>query len=488
MDAFDAALGWQMLDRRMLLVHPVREIGRFLPALIGIAIFGRSAEGGGLWGLLGVAVPVALGLLRYVTTSYRITDSRVEVRRGLLTKRVLSAPLDRVRTVDLAASPIHRLLGLVTVRIGTGQASAKSEERLALDGLSMPAATALRTRLLRGSVVAPEGDPAPETVVPPRVVLRLDLGWVRFAPLTTSGIVIAGAALGGIAQSFRTLEITPTLHLDEVERLGAFVLVAAVAVVIVVVFCVLAVVGYLLTNFGFVLTRQRDDDTWHLRRGLLTTRETTLDHARVSGVSIGEPLGLRLAGGGRLSAIVTGFAKRQQGSSVLVPPAPRVEVDRVAVEVLGTPGPVTVPLVRHGVRARRRRWSRAMLGSGAVAAVALLMAYAATWWLAVLAPVALAIGAGLAHDRWRALGHALVDGHLVARSGSLDRRREALHTPSVIGWNLRATYFQRRAGLTDLTATTAGGRQWVTVLDLDDAAATELATTATPGLLEPFLA
>jgi putative membrane protein len=475
-----------MLDRRMLLVHPVREIGRFLPALIGIAIFGRSAEGGGLWGLLGVAIPVALGLLRYVTTSYRITASRVEVRRGLLTKRVVSAPLDRVRTVDLAASPIHRLLGLVTVRIGTGQGSDKSEERLALDGLSVPAASALRTRLLRGAL-APVAA-GHETVVPPRVVLRLDLGWVRFAPLTTSGIVIAGAAAGVIAQSFRTLEIMPRVDLDNVERLGAFALVAGIAVVIVLVFCVLAVVGYLLTNFGFVLTRQRDDDTWHLRRGLLTTRETTLDHARVSGVSIGEPLGLRLAGGGRLSAIVTGFAKKQQGSSVLVPPAPRVEVDRVAAEVLGTSGPVTVPLVRHGIRARRRRWSRAMLASGGVAAVALLMGYAATWWLVVLAPVALAIGAGLAHDRSRALGHALVDGHLVARSGSLDGRREALHTPSVIGWNLRSTYFQRRAGLTDLTATTAGGRQRVTVLDLDDATATELATTATPGLLEPFLA
>jgi len=97
------------------------------------------------------------------------------------------------------------------------------------------------------------------------------------------------------------------------------------------------------------------------------------------------------------------------------------------------------------------------------------------------------VSAALAHDRWRSLGHALADGYLVARSGSLDRRHEALHTPSVIGWNLRATWFQRRAGLTDLTATTAGGRQRVRVLDLDDGAAVDLAATATPGLLDPFL-
>jgi putative membrane protein len=105
-----------------------------------------------------------------------------------------------------------------------------------------------------------------------------------------------------------------------------------------------------------------------------------------------------------------------------------------------------------------------------------------------LAAVALALGGVLAEDRWRGLGHALVDDHLVARSGSLDRRREALHAPSVIGWNLRATWFQRRVDLTDLVATTAGGRQRVRVLDLDEAAATAVAAAATPGLLDPFLA
>ena len=112
MDAFDTALGWQRLDPRMLLVHPVRDLGRFLPALIGVLVFGRSTDWGGWWGLVAVGVPVLLGLGRYLTTSYRITASRVEVRHGLVNKRVLSASLDRVRTVDVTASPIHRLLGL----------------------------------------------------------------------------------------------------------------------------------------------------------------------------------------------------------------------------------------------------------------------------------------------------------------------------------------------------------------------------------------
>jgi putative membrane protein len=108
------------------------------------------------------------------------------------------------------------------------------------------------------------------------------------------------------------------------------------------------------------------------------------------------------------------------------------------------------------------------------------------WLLAVVAlgvPVALALAA----DRARALGHALVDGHVVARSGSLDRRREALEVGGVIGWNFRSTWFQRRAGLLSLVATTAGGRQAVTVPDVPDDAALALALAAHPELLGQFL-
>ncbi|MGA8248922.1 MAG: PH domain-containing protein, partial [Nocardioides sp.] len=116
-----------------------------------------------------------------------------------------------------------------------------------------------------------------------------------------------------------------------------------------------------------------------------------------------------------------------------------------------------------------------------------LASYEIASWLAPFVLLALLCGALLAVDRTRALGHCLVDGFVVARSGSLNRRREALAAASVIGWNLRATWFQRRLGLTDLVATTAGGHQRVQVLDLSEDAAVTLARTAQPGLLEQFL-
>ncbi len=207
-------------------------------------------------------------------------------------------------------------------------------------------------------------------------------------------------------------------------------------------------------------------------------------------MSVCEPLALRIAGGGRLSAIVTGLDRKQQGSGLLVPPAPRPVVLRVARDVLGTSGPVDAPLVGHGARAHRRRFTRALTPVAAVLAATLLLVLVADApaWLLLVAAAGIPVALVLAADRARGLGHALVDGHLVARSGSLNRHRHALATGDVIGWTFRSTWFQRRAGLTSLSATTAGGQQAVTLLDVPEPTAVDLAAAAVPGLVDQFTA
>ena len=107
-------------------------------------------------------VPVALGVLRYLTTSFRIGAARVELRRGLLNRHLLSTPLDRVRTVDISARLIHRTLGLTTVRIGTGTASTDGEDQIDLDGLPVDRARRLRSDLL----MLGAHDPTPEAAAP----------------------------------------------------------------------------------------------------------------------------------------------------------------------------------------------------------------------------------------------------------------------------------------------------------------------------------
>lgn len=490
---------WQRLDRRMMLVHPIREVMRFLPALVGLFLAGAVTRGVGWLQVAVIVIPIGLGLARYYTTRYRIHADRIELKRGLLSTSILATPLDRVRTVDLSASPVHRVLGLSTVRIGTGTGAKLGDGGLDLDGLPTERARALRAHLLTSiAPPAPAAEPSHdgEAGPPParggeRMVAQFEPRWLRFAPFTSAGLVLVAGIVGVGSQVLDGLGVFGNLDGaaidDTVTGLGALVILPGVLMLIAVLGAVFSVLGYLVTNGNFALSHTTPDGSWHVRRGLLTTRETSLDDERLRGVALGEPWGLRLVRGGRLSAIVTGLDRSESGSSALLPPTPRDLVERVAGDVIGTPAPVHAPLVDHGPRARTRRFTRALVPAAVIALVPVGVAVGTDrLWLAALAVLPLLLGLGLGLDRARSLGHALVDGWLVARSGSLTRKREFLGTDAIIGWNLQSNWFQRRAGLVTLVATTAGGRQSVVVLDVPTAAAVDLAGAAVPGLLGQF--
>src|SRR4051812_48169572 len=75
--------GWRRLSPRMLLVHPLIELLRASPALVGILYLSRNGGSGQIWSLVGLVIVVLLGVLRWLTTSYRVSPEQVQVRRGV---------------------------------------------------------------------------------------------------------------------------------------------------------------------------------------------------------------------------------------------------------------------------------------------------------------------------------------------------------------------------------------------------------------------
>ncbi len=172
-----ADLPWRRLATGMLLVEPARELIKFIPLLIALIFAGRAGESGPPWGLIGTAAVIALGISRWLTTRYRITPTVIEVRKGLLQRKHLTVPRDRVRTVDVSAHPLQRVLGLVKVQIGTGT-SHHGAELLALDGLRASSATSLRAELLHH---------AKDSASPSRRDRALGQRWPRQRRRPTSG-------------------------------------------------------------------------------------------------------------------------------------------------------------------------------------------------------------------------------------------------------------------------------------------------------------
>jgi putative membrane protein len=489
--------GWRRLSPRMLAVHPVMELRRLVFPLVAVLIGLRSGNGGeGGWWALGIGgIGIVLGFLRYFTTSYRITPALVQVRRGLFRRRTLTVPRDRIRTVDVTSNVLHRIFGLARVTVGTGQTD-KKNDGVKLDGLSIAQAENLHRELLHRPVAMATATSA--TAPAETLLIALDPAWIRYGPFTLSGLVAIGVLFGLGSRLVNESHVDPTkigvvhdsiVYLRD-SPLPVAILLVALAVMLFTV--VASTIGYILTFWNFRLSRH-SSGTLHVRRGLLTTRSTTIEERRLRGVELSEPLLLRSVRGARVLAIATGLRVGRgadRGGSVLLPPAPRDVAVEVAGTVIGDTGPLTAELTRHGPRARLRRFTRA----GTVSTILILIVLGfvllagAPWWAFWTSLALLPIGAFLAADRAAALGHALTDDWLVSRYGSVVRRRHVLRTDAVIGWNMTTSVFQRRAGLTTLVATTAGGRQHYDVPDVADAEAIRVARTAVPGLLEQFLA
>ncbi|WP_179891931.1 PH domain-containing protein, partial [Streptomyces sp. sk226] len=143
----------------------------------------------------------------------------------------------------------------------------------------------------------------------------------------------------------------------------------------------------------------------------------------------------------------------------------------------------------RAARGRRLRWALAA-ALGPVLLLALLGALLTPvlLWIALgCAAVAVPVAVVLALDAYRGLGHALSGRYLVTRSGTVRRSTAALERAGVIGWTVKQSVFQRRAGLLSVTATTAAGGGAYTAYDTDASEGLTFAAEAVPGLLEPFL-
>lgn len=476
---------WLRLDKRMLLVHPVNEAVKVLPVLLVSFIIG-SQSGNHMWGLIIVAVVVAYAILRWFTTSYRIGPVHVQLRTGVFQKKLLSVPRSRIRSVDIEAGVLHRVLGLSILRIGTGQQAGKGE-KFELNALDAKVVPALREDLLERVTRRSEstdGSPLVETEI-----AHWRTSWVRFAPFSFTGVVTIAAAVGVLFQYGLGERITSssvvTDSIDSAERFGLVVVIVLGLLILLVLASLFACARYLIAYGNLTVT---DDGTrLHVAHGLLKTRSTTLDRKRLRGTSLSVPLLLRIAKGAKLDAIMTGVSAEKKESSLLLPQAPASEALRMMTVVLGDAGlhaDAQKPLQPHGPVARRRRYTRAVVPV-LVLAVALGVAQALGAPIPVLAWIAAAvllIGAVfVAWDRYRGLGHAVLPGWLITQHGSLDRTRHSLESAGIIGWTVRQTFFQRRAGVATIVAATPAGVGHYEVLDIPIEQAWALVDAVTPG-------
>ena len=458
----------------VLLLHTVtfRQARGLVPVVLAVAA-GRGL-GDGPTTIVVLAVTITLLSLLWAAVtwwrfSYADGETAVVVTRGLLSRSVRTVPIDRVRGVEVEAPALHRLFGLVRVRIdaaagGTGNGT---EEELLVDGVTRAEGDRLRARLLArrrfpGPATLLEGEePVEESE---EEYVRFDPRWLRYAPLVGGYLAVPLAAVGAL---FRVLDEVPDRwkpDLGEPDLPGtsvlAFFLLAAL-----VVLAAGSVIGCAVVNWRFRLVRR--GGSLVAVRGLVTRRHTELEVDRIRGWSLTAGLGMRLVRAARATALVTGLGDATRRGQLL-PLGPRAEAEALAGRLVDDPG----ALRAHPPAARRRSIVRSCAFGVVVLLAGAVLTPVAGWWeLLVAGAVLTALGVPLGRARYAALGHAAGPRSFAVRSGWLVQEHTVLQRRAVVGWQVRQSPFQRRAGLVTVLACVGAGRGGYTAVDMDAAEA-----------------
>jgi putative membrane protein len=460
-----------------------------VPGLVLMVTSNRSSGGpdgtfGGLpvnwelWLMLLMIPSGVAAIVRYLSYRIRYEGTELVIRSGIIFRNERHVPYARIQNLDAVQNVLHRILGVVEVRVETG-GGREPEARISV--LPSAAFDEMRRRVFEGreyAAAVPEHTDSPDA--PAERAARVSLlhlplrELLLFGFLENRGLVLIGAAYG-VAWEFGLLErvwgglfdnrwyapfIAPTRVIETIGRgtvsIGAVaVLIAGVAGLLVLV-RVISMAWGAVRLYDFRLTKTGED--LHATYGLLTRVATTVPLRRVQTMTVKHgPLHRLLkrcsvqvetAGGGK-----PGPEQGKREREWLAPLLHERDLARFAGEVL--PELDVTAIEWH--RAHARAFRRAI--KPPIVLVALLtggLAMLIGWWSLLMAPL---MAAWSIFSTWKYvenLGWASTE-HVVAfRSGWLLKRVTFARVARIQAVTQLESPFDRRAMMARVRVDTAG--------------------------------
>ena len=494
-------------DRRL---HPLSILFGFtrnlndllLPGLLVLLTASRREGGWEVWAML-LAIPYAvLSLGRYLTFTYRYETDDIVVREGLLFRNERHVPYARIQNLDSVQTVLHRLGGVVEVRLQTGGGQ---EPEATLRVIALDDFEEMRRRVARGKeATTGNAVPAagPADTAPRHVLVRVSAGdLVRFGLIENQGMVIVAAVLGlvweaGLFERYVDPRIDADQGTELVRQVEGWVaawtllrglaLAAAVAMAFIVFVRVLSIAWALVRLHGFTLARAGAD----LRTdyGLLTRVSASIPPGRVQTLTMREGPLHRLFGRASMSAETAGGQGGRSGSAQrewLAPIVGRERLRDLVCEVLPDVDLAAVEWRPPHPGAMRRVLSKSLLAAATASVLVLAIGGWSTW---PIVPVLLASATVRARLYVRHLGWATTDAAVLFRSGALTQQVSIARFAKMQALAVRESPFDRRAGMARVHVDTAGTgershRMWIpylgasTARDLYDRLVVEAART-----------
>lgn len=439
------------------------------PAIL--ALFAtRNRDAWEAWAAV-LVVPVALiAIGRALSFRYRFDPTELVIRSGFIFRRVRHIPYDRVQNVDAVQNVLHRLLGVIEVKVETGGGN---ETEAFLRVVSRDALDEIRARIFAG-----RSTPAAETVEapqPPDVLLALTpRETFLFGLVHGRGMIVLGAMFGLLwefglmdtlddrffgkdspgAGVFRSILLAvfddaPFPFLQVVVSLAGFVLLLGILRV--------ASAGWTaLTYYGFKLTRSGDD--LRSEYGFFTRVTSTIPVRRIQKLTIREGPWHRLAERVSVGVQTAGGKAQEGGESTRAWLAPLVRRSALPGLLHGIVPEATIDVDWQPVHPRGVR--REIVG-GLIFLVPVSVAlwFTIGWWVTPLALVAATWLYVHARKSIAAMRWAMAVETVQFKSGWIWRNRLVAPLAKVQVVSRHQSPFDRRHGMATVFADTAGRSQ-----------------------------
>jgi putative membrane protein len=281
------------------------------------------------------ALTVLRTVVHFFTLRYRVSDDRLEIRTGLLSRQIRVIDPSRIQNVELVRNLFHKAAGLVELRIET--AGGTSTEGL-LSALGEREAEELRAALKQTS---PSSEPArPEDVL------------LRNSAAELIGYGLSERRLGYVALILAFGFDIFTQVGEDARSVSPALFVAAVLAAFAVAW-ILAGGQSLFRHYDFSLVRH--GDVLVTEEGLTTRRRVEIPVRKVQVVRIDEPLVRRLLGFATVLVETAGLGVqdgRLRQAEAVLPMVAREEIDHIVGAAAPVAAVAPASLVLHPAHPR----------------------------------------------------------------------------------------------------------------------------------------
>ena len=456
---------WQMLHPGSVVVNLLPQAWRFVRnfwPLIFAWLAGRSSREFAFFdiGIVAFLTMMTVGrtMLHFATLRYRVTNQGLEIRSGLLNRQHRILPPERIHNVERVQGPLHRLFGLVEVRIET--ASGDEVEGM-LSALSVQQALTLMSVLKHEHADNEQREDKP----PQRVLHRTPLRDLLMYGVSSTRLGAIAIVLGF------TLEAMQWSDPDQIEEVGRmFEGVGMVFLVVAVVSgtWIFGVVNSLIRHWNVRLVQETN--RLITEEGLLTRRRSELPQEKIQLLLYAEPFLRRLFGFGSMRIETAAAGSERAGvqrAEAFLPVVVPNQLNELAQHAV--PGvcldPSTLQLEKPSPKALHRSVLQSVVEST-------LLTVGAVWWLGTwgwTAALLLPTNIWLAwkdhnHQGWRVDPH-----YVIARRGFIHRKTHVIPRSKLQSLDLQQGPLLRRWGLSTIVLRVAGSSVAMPLLAWDDA-------------------